>query len=217
MDKRAMLGMLVKLIDWFDQFTEGALQFICGPLKDAIEKFGGENGEMWLKAFGKFLRKENPWSESTILESISTEPLVLDPADGVEIIADTRGVFSYVDSDLRNWKADEPGQATGKTPVRVYEMVRDATFQQMFASLSSDAQKLCLTQSQIIGFVKKHRQWLRTDGYATFFLFKSYNQHFVASVHFRSDVGLSVSVVRFEHPCVWNGKDRYRVVVPRLA
>lgn len=86
-----------------------------------------------------------------------------------------------------------------------------------FGSLSSDLDVLCLTQSQILNFVAKHKSWLRTDGYATFFLFKANNQFFVASGSFDGDGSLGVRVYRFEDDDVWDADYRRRVVVPQLA
>ena len=145
------------------------------------------------------------------------ESLVIDSADGSELLAEADDVFTYIDSDFRNWDADEPGPATEQTAVCVYEMAKDATFAQMFGSLAPDVAKLCLAQAQIKGFVSKHRQWLRSDGYATFFLFKSHSHFFVARVRVRSDGRLRVYVYRFEYSCVWRAGHCRRVVVPQLA
>ena len=90
------------------------------------------------------------------LKLISVEPLILDSADGEKFLAEAKDLFEYIDSGFRDWGADEKGPAT-KTPVCVYEMAKDATFSQMFSLLSSDKSKLCLTQAQIIEFVKKYR------------------------------------------------------------
>ena len=156
--------------------------------------------------------------KNEFLKLISPEPLVIGQTDGSEILADANDVFTGgIDKDFRNWKADEPGAPTGETPVDVYEMTKDATFAQMFGSLSSDVSRLCLTQAQIKRFVKKHRDWLRTENYATFFLFKSYNQFFVAGVLFYSDGRLKVSVDRVEYSHVWNAEVRHRLAAPRLA
>lgn len=38
-----------------------ALAEIAGPFKDFAEKLGSSKGPMWLSAFKRFLRKENPW------------------------------------------------------------------------------------------------------------------------------------------------------------
>lgn len=145
------------------------------------------------------------------------ETLVIDQCDGSRVIADANDVFDYIDSDFRNWKADEVGQATLDTPVNVCELVKDGTFSDFFSSLTPDMDKLCFTQDQIIGFVKKHRDWLRTDGLATFFPFKSHNKFFVARVRFDSDGRLHVSVHELEFGGRWGAGGRRRVVVPQLV
>jgi len=38
-----------------------ALRAVSGPWNDHAEKLSGPDGEMWLAAWKKFLRKENPW------------------------------------------------------------------------------------------------------------------------------------------------------------
>jgi len=143
------------------------------------------------------------------------QELIIDATDGKEILADAKDVFAWIDNDFVNWGANEPGQSTEATSVQVYEMTKDANFNNMFESLGNP-ENLCLTQAQIKGFVKKHRDWLRTDGYGTFFLFKSNGNMFVADVYVSSD-GLYVNVYRFGYSFVWDAEYRHRVVVPQLA
>jgi hypothetical protein len=95
-------------------------------------------------------------------------------------------------------------------------MTKDATFTQMFGSLNADMKKLCLTPHQVKNFVKKHCNWLRTDGWATFFLFESNRELFVAGVSFFSHGGLGVRVGRFGNSFVWGAGRHHRVVVPQL-
>jgi len=142
-----------------------------------------------------------------------SKELILDAVDGSETLAEAKDTFVWIDSDLKNWNTDHKGPATEKTPVLVYEMAKDAIFAQMFGSFSSDLRKLCLTQHQIKNFVRKHRNWLRSDGYATFFLFESNGEFFVAYVLVDS-VGLNVDVFRFERSYVWRAGGRPRLVVP---
>ncbi len=147
------------------------------------------------------------------------EALILGATDGKEVLADAKDVFAYIDSAFRLWGTDAPGPTTKEMPVQVYELVKDATFAQMFGSISTDPNKLCLTQAQIKDFVKGHRRWLQTDGYATFFLFKSHEHFFVACVYVRVYSGgeLRVRVLRFERDDVRYAVYRRRVVVPQLA
>jgi hypothetical protein len=64
------------------------------------------------------------------------EPLVLGPADGQETLARATDVFKYIDSNFEHWSCDVAGPATKETPVQVFEMVRDSTFQEMFGVLA---------------------------------------------------------------------------------
>lgn len=141
------------------------------------------------------------------------ETLVLDETDGVETIPASEGVFVYIDPDFKNWGAGEASDPTPRTPVAVHELARDARFSQMFGN-NPDA--LCLTQNQILGFIKKHRNWLRTDGYATFFLFRSRGELFVALVDFFDREGLFAFVRRFEYDNVWSAEGGHRIVLPQL-
>lgn len=145
------------------------------------------------------------------------ETLMLDALDGKETLATAKEVFpSGIDGDFKNWGTNKAGIATKEKAVDVHELVKDGTFAQMFGSLGTDLDKLCLTQSQIKNFCKKHQSWLRKDGYATFFLFKVEDQFFVAGVNVLSD-GLSVRVYRFEDGHVWRAECSPRVVVPQLT
>ncbi|MEK7572239.1 MAG: hypothetical protein AAB493_00010 [Patescibacteria group bacterium] len=145
------------------------------------------------------------------------ETLMLDVLDGKETLATAKEVFpSGIDGDFKNWGINKAGIITKETVVDVHELVKDGTFAQMFGSLGTDLDKLCLTQHQIKNFCKKHPNWLRKDGYVTFFLFKVEDQFFVACVGVNSD-GLHVDVDRFESDYVWDAEFSLCVVVPKLT
>lgn len=145
------------------------------------------------------------------------ETLMLDALDGKETLATAKETFpSGIDGDFKNWGTNKPGTATKETAVQVHEMVKDATFAQMFGSLGTDLDKLCLTQSQIKNFCKKYPSRLCQNSYATFFLFKVEYQFFVAHAHM-GPAGLDVSVIHFGHGRVWDAEDSRRVVVPQLT
>jgi len=181
-----------------------------------------EQMEWWLKQTNEtreritrgclFADRRNDRYSKTI-----SPPLSIPATDGKRVIANVKGIFAYTDPDFKKWDADEKGKPTEEANVIVREMTENATFSKMFGELSSDLTALCLTQDQIISFVENHRDWLRTDGWGTFFLFKSYGHFFVAGVGFRSGGRLEVYVRRFEDGSVWDAVDRHRVVVPQLA
>lgn len=207
----------------------GVLTAIISNLVELVKRFGGTMENLYLLAtpegneklekIARIIVGKVEETRRQFLQLISGgKSLAVDAVEGTEILADAKDMFpAGIDSDLKNWGADEPGQLTAETPVDVYEMKQNATFSQMFGELSADVKKLCLTQHQIKDFVKKHRNWLRTEGYATFFLFESNGNFFVAGVGFGSGDRLFVGVVRFGRSVVWSAEDRHRVVVPQLA
>ncbi|NLT51502.1 MAG: hypothetical protein GXX85_11345, partial [Ignavibacteria bacterium] len=157
--------------------------------------------------------KENP----SITQLISSnEKLMIEALDGKTHIAGAKNVFkSYIDSDFKNFGLNQPGLATAETLVDVSAIVENATFTQIFTSITTDLDKLVLTQNQIIRFCEKHPTWLRQDGYGTFFLIKENNEYFVVSVYVYSN-GLLVIVLRLVSFIVWFGVYRHRVVSPQL-
>ncbi len=158
--------------------------------------------------------KENP----SILQVISGgEKLMIEALDGKAYISDAKKVFkSYIDGDFKNWGLNQPNTATAETLVDVSEMIKDATFAQVFTGITPDLDKLVLTQAQIIRFCEKHPTWLRQEGYATFFLTKVNGEYFVVYVFVFSG-GLEVLVYRLEDGYVWDAEYRHRVVSPQLV
>jgi hypothetical protein len=157
-------------------------------------------------------------SKKGILKLISgAETLMLDALDGKETLATAKEVFlSGIGHDFENWHTNKAGIATIEQAVDVHELIQNATFAQMFCSLGTDLDKLCLTQAQIKKFCKKHPQWLHQNGYMTFFLFKVEDQFFVARV----DVfvgGLRVHINRFKDGHVWFAEFSHRLVVSQLT
>ena len=146
-----------------------------------------------------------------------TEVITLNPTDGMETIAKAGSLFTGgIDSDFANYGCDVVVPATGKQNVAVREMIMNGTFAQIFGELGK-LDDLCLTQAQIIQFVKSHRKWLRKDGYATFFLFKIGNEFFVARVSFADDGRLEVGVRHLSDDYVWYAGSQHRMVVPQLT
>ena len=159
----------------------------------------------------------NKVSDASIVKLISSaETLELDETDGKETIAEAKETFPGGIYALIN-DTNVKSSATEKTQVSVHEMIKDGTFAEIFNGMSNDLNSLCLAQSQIIQFVKKHRKWLRVDGYATFFLFKIGEDFFVASLFFDSHGHLGVYMFRFSDDDVWYTESQHRLVVPQLT
>lgn len=164
---------------------------------------------------GRFCKKET--EDDKIVRCISVnEKLMIEALDGQEYISDAKKVFkSYIDGDFKNWGLNQAGPATAETLVNVSEMVKDATFTQIFTDITPDLDKLLFTQAQIINFCEKHPTWLRQEGYGTFFLTKVGDKYFVVSVGVDSD-GLEVRVCRLGRDGIWAAEYRHRVVSPQL-
>jgi hypothetical protein len=160
--------------------------------------------------------------ESVLLKVLyENEKIVLPALSGNRTIYGSKEVFSSVDKDFKNWDLNKKSKSTPETEVEIYEMVKDATFKDIFVSLSNDLNSLCLTQDQIIDFCVKYPERLRQDGYGTFFLFKKRrlfrrDKFFVVVVGVFSD-GLGVLVVHFGGADVWDAVYRHRVVIPKLS
>ena len=175
-----------------------------------LEKYCEDCGEEILKSIPV---------QNEYLKQVDT--VTLYSCNGSKFIANAKDVFkSYIDSDFKNFDLDKSGAATNETQVSVYEMAKskrltkDATLVQMFTSLNSDLNTLCLSQSQIIDFCEKNADKLHQED-VTFFLFKENNEFFVALVHVHSD-GLSVFVHRLEYGDMWLSSGALRLVVPQL-
>lgn len=166
-----------------------------------------------------------------ILRDITGDHILTLPAsDGGRIIADARETFrAGIDPDFRNWGAYEPGRKTAKTRVRVYELIQNADFIDMFWSqipLPGGAEILrrnhrliqivALEQHQIIDFANIYPNWLRHDGSATFIPFWSNAQAFVADARVYP-AGLRAFADRLEFSDECYADDRYRVVLPELV
>lgn len=145
------------------------------------------------------------------------EKIVLAPTDGKGTLAKAKDVFYYIDSYFQSWGTDVVGKLTAETPVQVYEMIKDGTFAQIYGGFGENLDRLCLTQAQIVVFCRDHRNWLRTDGYGTFFLFKVGVEFFVARVFVYSDGDLGAGVDRLSLGLVWGAGCRHRFVIPQLA
>jgi hypothetical protein len=126
-------------------------------------------------------------------------------------------LFGWVDSDFKNYGINDHDFKTQRTTFAVLEMDTDGTFENMFSSISYDLDSMVITPSQILHFVEKHKDMLRTGGWATFFLLKVGRDFFVARVGFDEVGRLRVNVFRFSYDYVWGAEYRYRFVVPQLA
>jgi hypothetical protein len=179
-------------------------------------KIVGKPGAIFDFFDGLFAEKLENKPTAPILKLLShSENLIIEALDGKEFICGDRKVFkSYISDDFKNLKLNQVSEATKEISVQVHELVEDATFAKIFTSLSSDLDKLCLTQHQIKRFCVKYPNQLSRNG-VTFFLFKLNGEYFVAGVHVGSG-GLGVCVDRFGRGVLWGAEYCLRIVVPQL-
>lgn len=200
------------------EITLASLRWFATLTHDDLDKLMAEEedeDEMSEKEQDEDEMSEQEQTPTDILRRLSDQPLLIAATDGTATIPNATRVFRHIDSDFKNWGADEASSPTPELQTMLYEMVRNATFEEMFGSLNRETEHLCMTQSQIIEFVETHRNQLRTDGNATFFLFKSKGKFFVASVLFVGVDRLWVCVYRFENADVQSAQYPYRLVVPQ--
>lgn len=192
------------------------LQFL-GVILDLCNKLAGSDGKLWYEKIRTTLREGVAKELVKITRLLAgAEALPLPACDGTRTVAQAEDVFKrYIDHDFKNWGLDVPGIATPATHVQVHEQIKNGTFQQLFTWLSSDMDKLAMTQHQIVMFCQEHHKWLRQDGYATLFLFKEKGEFFVAYVRVHSG-SLYVGVIRFEYQPAWPAEIRPCLVTPQL-
>jgi hypothetical protein len=142
--------------------------------------------------------------------------IIIEACDGAQTIADAKDVFPlFIDPDFTRWGLDNPSTPTEQTPIKVYELVKDAKLIEMLDSLETDLDKLCLTQHQIKTFCKKHSNWLNSNGKENFFLFKENEKFFVARVVCSLDGLMSVHVSNIKENYIFSDEYKYRFVLPK--
>jgi predicted DNA-binding transcriptional regulator AlpA len=131
------------------------------------------------------------------------ETITVGATDGTETFASS-GLFTGGVYGLTLPVAVKPTTATRAT---VWEMILDGIFTQLFGSLGEARRRW--TESQVVAFVRSHRDKLRTDGYGTFFEIEG---GFVANVHVGDCGRLSVDVYGVSGGGVWHATYRRRLV-----
>ena len=146
----------------------------------------------------------------------SSRVITIGPTTGWETIAKARGVFpGWIDPDFVVYGTDVPSQPTKEKRVRVLEITNDGKLPQILRSLIKNRNHQCLTQSQIICFVKNYEKWLPANSSGTLFMLKvkikGKNRFFVVRVY-RHEGAFRVEVHRPSRlRSIW---DVNRVIVP---
>lgn len=188
-----------------------------GVPEERLRVLGTPEGIPYLKTLVTALAEKPVALQTEYLRQLfASETISVGATDGTRTIAEAGDAFvSGIDPDFVSWGLDVPSRPTKVTEAIVCEMTNDGTFAEIFGSLKCSLESLCWKQSQIVDFVKKYKDRLRGDGYATFFLFKGGDKFFVACVGAYSDGSLSVGVRCFSHALVWLAHYHHRFVVPQ--
>ena len=148
--------------------------------------------------------------------SLGTESMkfIINPTDGERIISGSRSLFDgYLDGNFCYWGLDIKSVPTKEQIVWSYKIIKNGTMSDFFHKRSSNFDDVCLTQSQIISFVEKYRDWFRVDNQLTFFCFKVGKHFFIAYVCLRSE-GIDIYVDNLLNGRIWDARANYRIISP---
>jgi hypothetical protein len=182
------------------------------PEKDSATASGSSSGRKKRARGSGTITMAASSSASDVIKCISSgNRLVVPFSAGIQTIAGERILFDgYFDPDFEDWGTNVSSVSTSETDVEVYELAKDATLAQMF----SNPKQMCLTQSQIIDFVRTHRVWLPSKGGEVFFLFRASGNLLIAGISLRTRGRTSAHLYRFEDNHVWCSKYGRRIVLP---
>lgn len=157
--------------------------------------------------------------KNEILHLVTTKkPLMIDAVDGTQLIMNDQDVFKLGIDTLFKRCADNNKHScpTLETVVQNYRLTSGANFLQIFKSLSSNLDKLCLSQHQIINFCSNYSNKLCQSKYATFFLFKGNYELLVARLGtFAGELG--IRLYKLNDYSIWFAKDYRQIIVPQLV
>ncbi len=188
-------------------------EFTSGLLNQLLVNLAGQDGQVWLEEFKKFLRRESCWVTTEAkkeMEKVKTylrrlfvdETITVSANDETETFQGAGFVIGYVHSDYKRVVEPRPQMVA-----TIYELVENGTFGQFLAGNPGR-----WIESQVVKFCHENRDRLRTDGHATFFELEG---GFVALVRLYSGGLPSVYVRRFGPGIVWGAECRHRVVIPQ--
>lgn len=151
-----------------------------------------------------------------VLRPVSNnEYIVIDACDGTETFSN-EDVFEFGAVDEDKVLKDELVQPTKNILVRVYEIVKDGTFEEICGAVGVSIDRLCLTEHQIISFFKNCKKWMHPNHCGTYFIFKSGDKIAVAGISGWRD-GFRVSIHTLHEYVGWSVESLPRLVVPRIT
>jgi hypothetical protein len=200
----------------FGRLPKGMLETISSLGDNLLSK----EAYVWLFELKKIVEQEKVDKEETLLRLISGKSeLLIGACDGTKSLLDAESdTFNYINRELtERFPVKGKILATKKTLVEVYEPKEDGSLPQLFLSYSNDLCGLCLTEHQILRFVKKYRRWITPrDFQNTFILYEYEGDIFVAEIRFDNYARLELGCIRLvKCNAVWLSEARIRIVVPK--
>lgn len=106
------------------------------------------------------------------------ETIVLDATDGSETFTGVKDVFLSINPLFIDGDVDMPSKPTAAIKVKVYEIIKDGTFNNFFIDFQKNIEQTSFTEDQTVSFCKKYSQtkWFDTKG-CKIFLFKLSNKY----------------------------------------
>lgn len=140
---------------------------------------------------------------------------------------DAVGGFETFNSDTAHgilWKSDEvlrsKTHATKKTEVKIFEQARRGTFADIFGWFGRDHRKLCLTQAQVLNFLRKYTMQVANYHSVCFLLHDDTHFH-VAYTRFHElhgKKGFVLKIMPMDYTHIWDAfvslaRHSHRIVV----
>lgn len=177
-----LFSKLATLIDW-SKINEKVLQEMIS------------NPRMVSNEFVKFIENRGRMEIIPNLRLVLGDTaLHLAACDGTKTIAQSKALFPYyLDTRFGAWGLDKPNEATDAMKLSMYEIGPEGSLKDLMDTLGVGIDALCLSQHQIVDVCDMYRDRLRQDGSKNDFIFKQYEQFFLAHVTMQPS-GLSVNV-----------------------
>ncbi len=165
---------------------------------------------LWYKVYDMIERGDcNPEKVANTLQAVVDEKayihrlfvndvIILDATDGTKTLVELmckeeQWMPERFVEKLTEWGINLPGKATIKTPIAVYEIVKDGTFRKIFGNFFGNLSRCCWQQSQIVEFCLQHIDRFAPKGVSNFFLFTKAGEPILENESNLFVAGLSVS------------------------
>ena len=160
--------------------------------------------------------KQNQTQKETPIFSPIFGTVVMEALNGKISMSIMKKIFKGgMEMSLQNYIQSKPNRATVETLLEVRELIENATLAKIFTKISCDLNKIAMSMAQIVCFCEKHSNFLREEGYATFFLTRIGNEFFVIFVC-QENRGLSAGMKRIDFLPQCFAESKHRVVTPRI-